>query len=49
MIVDDNTHSRLLIRTVLKALAIRAIEEVANGDEVLERLQTFDPALIIAD
>ena len=49
MVVDDNGHSRMLIRTVLKALAIRAIEEVANGDEALECLRIFDPGLVITD
>lgn len=49
LVAEDNEHFRLLVRTVLKALGIRHVEEATDGAGAFERLRAFPADLVIAD
>lgn len=49
LIIEDNQHFRLLIRTVLQTLGIRNAQEAKDGSEALNVLQTYPADLVIAD
>lgn len=49
LVVEDNQHFRLLIRTVLRSLGIRRIEEAADGAGGRERIKGLMPDLVIVD
>ena len=49
LVVEDNQHFRLLIRTVLQALGVREVVEAVDGENALELLANFKADLVIAD
>lgn len=49
LVVEDNESFRLLIRTVLHALDIRAVREARDGGEGLEMLGSLSADLVIVD
>jgi len=49
LVVDDNRHMRALLRTVLRALGGRNIEEAGDGAEAFKTLATFPADIIICD
>ncbi|OFX12600.1 MAG: two-component system response regulator [Alphaproteobacteria bacterium RIFOXYD12_FULL_60_8] len=49
LVVEDNQHFRLLIKTVLQALGIREVEEAVNGLDAIDCLKKFQADLVIAD
>lgn len=49
LVVDDLTHMRRLVKTMLKNLGFRSIHEAGDGKEALEVLGTKDIGLIVSD
>lgn len=49
MVVEDNQHFRLLIRTVLQTLGITQVEEAQDGAAALARLHHFAADFVIVD
>jgi len=49
LIVEDNEHMRILLRTMLKAFGIRDIHECAEGGEALKYLKFKKPDFVLAD
>jgi CheY-like chemotaxis protein len=49
LVIEDNQHFRLLIRTVLESLGIRQVEEARDGADALKRLQSFPADFAIVD
>lgn len=49
MIVDDNDHTRQLLRSILKALTISQVREAANGMVALNDSKLMVPDVIITD
>jgi CheY-like chemotaxis protein len=49
LIVEDNEHMRILLRTLLKAFGIRDIKDCAEGGEALRRLRERMPDFILSD
>src|SRR5450432_3766991 len=49
LVVEDNEHMRILIRTVLKAFGMREIHECKSGADALSYLATNKPDFIITD
>jgi signal transduction histidine kinase/CheY-like chemotaxis protein len=48
LVVDDNTHNRRLLQSLLKPLGF-AMEEAEDGMDALEKLSAFHPNLILMD
>lgn len=49
LLIEDNEHFRLLVRTVLHTLEIRDVREAADGLEALEILRGFPADFVILD
>ncbi|MBF0371859.1 MAG: response regulator [Alphaproteobacteria bacterium] len=49
LVIEDNQHARLLIRTVLQTLGVTTIREAKDGEDGLEVLKEFQADLVIAD
>ena len=49
LVVDDNKHTRALIKSVLRALGVRKVEEAGDGDEAFKRLRNFSADVVICD
>ena len=49
LIVEDNEHMRILLRTVLKAFGLRDIHECKDGGDALRYLAANKPDFILTD
>ena len=49
VVVDDNTHMRRIVRTLLRAFGSRDIYEAEDGASGLEAVEAFSPDILIAD
>ena len=49
LIVEDNDHMRILLRTQLKAFGIRDIHECKDGGEALRYLKLTMPDFVLTD
>jgi two-component system chemotaxis response regulator CheY len=49
LIVEDNEHMRILLRTVLRAFGIKQIWECGDGSAALKRIANQKPDLVLAD
>lgn len=49
LLVDDNTHTRLLAKTLLLSMGCQPPLEAANGQEAVELFQLHQPNLTILD
>ena len=49
LIVEDNEHMRILLRTILKAFGIRDLQESTDGGEGLRRLRARMPDFVLCD
>lgn len=49
MIVDDNRHMRSLLCSIIRALGIKNIKEVGDGEVALEQVGDFTPDIMITD
>lgn len=45
MIVDDNRH----MRSIFRALNIKNLKEVSDGETALIEVESFEPTLIVTD
>jgi PleD family two-component response regulator len=49
MIVDDNRHMRSLICSIMRALGIKKIKEIGDGESALADISAFEPDIMITD
>lgn len=49
MIVDDNRHMRALLCSIMHALGIKRVKEVADGETALNEISAFEPDIVITD
>lgn len=49
MIVDDNRHMRALLCSIFRALSIKDLKEVGDGETALTEVESFEPTLIVTD
>ena len=49
LVVDDNSHMRFLVRSVLYALGVRRIKEATDGADAYVRLGTCAADVVICD
>ena len=49
LIVEDNLHFRMLVRTILEALGVETIEEARDGAEAIDVLDGYEADLAILD
>ncbi len=49
LIVEDNPHMRSIIRTILMGFGARQIIEAPDGADGLEKLDSFNPDVVILD
>lgn len=49
VVVDDNTHMRRIVRTLLRAFGSREIYEAEDGASGLEAVEAYSPDILIAD
>ena len=49
LVVEDNLHFRILVRSILGALGVPTIEEARDGAEAIEVLNSFEADLAIID
>lgn len=49
VVVDDNTHMRRIVRTLLRAFGARDIYEAEDGASGLEAVEAYTPDILIAD
>jgi CheY-like chemotaxis protein len=49
LVVEDNVHMRMLLRSLLVALGIKEVYEAANGNEAFEILRERQPDLVLTD
>jgi DNA-binding NarL/FixJ family response regulator len=49
LIVDDESHVRAYVRTLLKELGIETCWEATNGDAVLAMVKEHSPGLVLLD
>jgi CheY-like chemotaxis protein len=49
LLVEDNEHMRILLRTVLKAFGMREIHECKDGADALQYLSLNKPDFILTD
>ena len=49
VVVDDNTHMRRIVRTLLRAFGSREIYEAEDGASGLEAVEAYSPDLLITD
>lgn len=49
MIVDDNRHMRALLCSIFRALNIKNLKEVGDGETALAEVESFEPTLVVTD
>lgn len=49
LIVDDNVHMRLLVKTILNTLGIRLVATAEDGAEALKVMRGFEADFVICD
>ena len=49
VVVDDNTHMRRIVRTLLRAFGSREIYEAEDGASGLEAVEAYSPDILISD
>ncbi|MTH96797.1 response regulator [Roseibium sp. RKSG952] len=49
LVVEDNSHMRSILRSVLSGLGVRVIYEAADGFQALERVLDRQPDVILVD
>jgi CheY-like chemotaxis protein len=49
LVVDDSSHMRSILRTILVGLGFRRVQEAADGADALERVKTLLPDMILLD
>jgi CheY-like chemotaxis protein len=49
LVVDDNKHTRSLIKSILHALGVKNIIEATDGDDAFKELRHYQADLIICD
>ena len=49
LVVDDSRTMRKIIVSILKRLRLAEVEEASNGQEALERVESFKPELLLID
>ncbi|MEJ0028241.1 MAG: response regulator [Rhizomicrobium sp.] len=49
LVVEDNQHMRMLLRSLLNALGIDTVFEAANGEDALVLLRDKQPDIILSD
>jgi len=49
LLADDESHVRLLVRTVVKSLGYDVIGEAADGRKAVELFDTVSPDLVLLD
>lgn len=49
LVVDDNAYMRQIVRTLLRGLGVRDINEAENGAEGLAKFETTEPDIVITD
>lgn len=49
LIVDDNPHMRELLRSLLNALGVTAVQEATDGDGAFRLLREHQPDLVLTD
>ncbi|MGI9380773.1 MAG: response regulator [Methyloligellaceae bacterium] len=49
VVVDDNTHMRRIVRTLLRAFGSREIYEAEDGACGLEAVESYSPDILITD
>lgn len=49
LLVDDNRHTRAVVRTILEALGVTKIREAVDGTDALQKFQLFPADIIICD
>ncbi len=49
LIIDDNVHTRRMLRAILHGLGVRDIKEADDGATGLESFQTYSPDIILLD
>ena len=49
MIVDDNRHMRALLCSIFRALGIKNLKEVGDGETALMEVEAFEPTLVVTD
>ena len=49
LVIEDNEHMRILLRTVLNAFGIRNICECSEGSDGLKQLAAHKPDFVLAD
>jgi two-component system, chemotaxis family, chemotaxis protein CheY len=49
MIVDDNRHMRSLLCSIMHALGIKRMKEVADGESALTEIGAFEPDIVLTD
>jgi CheY-like chemotaxis protein len=49
LVVEDNTHMRTLLRSLLVALGVKQVYEAADGEQAFEALRAYQPDLVLTD
>ena len=49
LVVEDNAHMRVLLRSLLAALGLKDVREAANGSEAFALMRDMNPDLILTD
>jgi two-component system chemotaxis response regulator CheY len=49
LVIDDEPHMRVFLRTALRSLGVRQIHEAANGEEGVTRFREHRPTLVLLD
>jgi DNA-binding response OmpR family regulator len=49
LVVDDNRHMRILVKTILHSLGVKAVREAEDGADALKELAAFPADLAIVD
>jgi CheY-like chemotaxis protein len=47
--VDDNRHTRAVVRTILEALGVTKLREAVDGTDGIQKFQLFPADIIICD
>ena len=49
MIVDDNRYMRAILCSIFRALSIKDLKEVGDGETALLEVKSFEPTLVVTD
>lgn len=49
LLVDDNRHTRAVVRTILEALGVTKLREAVDGTDGIQKFQLFPADIIICD